>query len=480
MIWGLVIAVVTAAATGHLVLGMLSPTPISWSLRTVRAAIALLTGVALHSLWQFARVALGIGGGRDARFLAYDLALPVIALAVVLVIRRARLATDRGGSVSHGRIGLPSERSHATWLAATSMLACGTGLVFAAKMATLQPDGAWDAWAIWNFKARWLALGGTPWSEILTNSMFATAHPDYPLLLPLSISRLWTMGGGVQVAVPQAFGVCSGALVGMLLVGAAWSLRGPTTAAVAGAGLLMLPGFLRASASQLADVPLACCYLATLVALALGARGDRGRWFVVAGLSAGAATWTKNEGLLFFVSALSGLLAAAVRSANEGPEARRRIGEFVIGAAPFLVAVIVLRSIAIQSDLIAGQSPIATWQRVTTVARYGEILRHGGTLLATMPDVIGAIVFAAYLGLTGFARDVRSALPVVGTLALTACGYFALYVVTPYELSWHLTTSADRLVVQLWPSAVFAALLLTRTPMARSEERGPRIPSGRL
>jgi hypothetical protein len=461
MIWMPVIGVVTAAATGHLVLRILSPVPVSASLRTVRAAMALLIGIALHSLWQFAWVALDVRSGSPARLLVYDTALPALALAAFVATRRAQ--PDAGSSIAVGDAGIPArDRSRRMWLPGLALVACATALVFAAKLAALQPDGEWDAWAIWNFKARWLALGGTPWSEILTNPVLATSHPDYPLLLPLSIARLWRMTGGVPMVVAQTFAVGTGTLVGVLLVGAVWCLRGPTAAAVAGAGLLVLPGFVRASASQLADVPLAACYLATLVALALGARGERGRWFALAGLSAGAAMWTKNEGVLFFGCVLVALLIAAAGCGRQRRETRHRVAAFVAGAAPFAAAVLVLKFIAIDNDLVAGQSVAATWQRVTTLARYGQIVCHATTLLTTMPDPIGVILFAGYLGFRGRAADMRPALPIVGALALTACGYFAMYVVTPNELSWHLDTSADRLLIQLWPSALFAALLLAR------------------
>ncbi len=462
MTWGPVLGVVTAATTGHLVLAGLTPAPVTWAQRAVRAGMALLIGVALHSLWQFVWVARLADRGLGASFPAYDLALPIFALAVLTALRRRSQGANKDARPS-GRTGIPVQARHqGKLLLPTAMLACGIGVVFAANLAAAQPDGAWDAWAIWNFKARWLARGGSSWSDILTNHIFATAHPDYPLLLPLSVSRLWTMTGGVPLAVPQAFGVCAAAVVAALLVGATRVLRGPMSAAVAGAGLLVLPPFLAASASQLADVPLACCYLATLVALALGAQGGQGRWFALAGLSAGAAMWTKNEGTLFFVCALAGLVATAARSGGERREAARRIGEFVAGAAPFIVATVVLRWIALPNDLMAGQSVVATWERLTTAGRHVEILRQGVTLLRTLPDAIGVVGVAGYLGFRGLAPDLRPTMPVVITLALTACGYYALYLVTPSDLSWHLTTSADRLLIQLWPSLVFAALFLTR------------------
>jgi hypothetical protein len=40
-------------------------------------------------------------------------------------------------------------------------------------------------------------------------------------------------------------------------------------------------------------------------------------------------------------------------------------------------------------------------------------------------------------------------------LALTLAGYFFIYLITPYEIYWHLRFSLDRLFMQMWPSAIF-------------------------
>jgi len=45
------------------------------------------------------------------------------------------------------------------------------------------------------------------------------------------------------------------------------------------------------------------------------------------------------------------------------------------------------------------------------------------------------------------------------TLALTLAGYFAIYLITPYDLYWHLRFSLNRLFLQLWPSAIFIFFL---------------------
>jgi hypothetical protein len=52
------------------------------------------------------------------------------------------------------------------------------------------PHGNWDAWAIWNLRARFLIHGGNvaqrAWSPALISS-----HPEYPLLVSGFVARCW-------------------------------------------------------------------------------------------------------------------------------------------------------------------------------------------------------------------------------------------------------------------------------------------------
>ena len=46
------------------------------------------------------------------------------------------------------------------------------------------------------------------------------------------------------------------------------------------------------------------------------------------------------------------------------------------------------------------------------------------------------------------------------TLSLTLAGFFLIYVITPYDIFWHLRNSLNRLFLQLWPSAIFLFFLV--------------------
>ena len=59
-------------------------------------------------------------------------------------------------------------------------------------------------------------------------------------------------------------------------------------------------------------------------------------------------------------------------------------------------------------------------------------------------------------------------------LLLTLAGYFFAYLVTYQPLEWHLATSCDRLLLQLWPSFLFLAFFALPGPrqlLPRPQER---------
>jgi len=66
----------------------------------------------------------------------------------------------------------------------------------------LMPHGETDAIAIWNLRARSLLRGGREWAAVLSPAI-GWSHPDYPLLLPLTVARLWSYAGSETTAVPH-------------------------------------------------------------------------------------------------------------------------------------------------------------------------------------------------------------------------------------------------------------------------------------
>jgi hypothetical protein len=65
------------------------------------------------------------------------------------------------------------------------------------------PHGSWDAWAIWNMRARFLYRGGVHWAQAFSEK-YLWSHPDYPVLVPGNVARIWDYRG--EKKMPEAVG----------------------------------------------------------------------------------------------------------------------------------------------------------------------------------------------------------------------------------------------------------------------------------
>ncbi len=76
------------------------------------------------------------------------------------------------------------------------------------------------------------------------------------------------------------------------------------------------------------------------------------------------------------------------------------------------------------------------------------------------------IVLLLYLFLLGLSKEWKNpnALAALMALFLMLLGYFFIFIITPFDLAWHLATTLDRLLMQLWPSFIFVFFLSVRTP----------------
>ena len=369
-----------------------------------------------------------------------------------------------------------------------------------------EPHRKWDAWVIWNLHARFILRGGEYWQDFLSSGLDWT-HPDYPLLLPLSVVRMWKYAGSETLYGPIVLSILFTLAVAGLLVFSLAILRSRSQGYLAGLVLMGSPYFLDMGAYQFADIPLAFFFLATLVVFFFQDRfsGRHDYSLMLAGLAAALAAWTKNEGLLFLLCVPPARFAWVVRSIG-WRRALRQAGWFVAGALPVLMVLSVFKlQMAPSSDIFAGQGLQPVIERLTDWPRYGQIFAAYAQTALTFtqgivniregfrfnPGVAGVSLLGLYLILIGVrtqGQDRPALLTAATVLILMLAGYFGIYLITPHDLRWHLLTSLNRLFIQLWPGAIFLCFMVARTPeqaMVRSviRERDqflsrPDVPSG--
>lgn len=317
------------------------------------------------------------------------------------------------------------------------------------------PHGWWDAWHQWNPRAALLARPAEPWAE-RSAAMQELFHADYPLLLPgVLAAGLQTLG--VRSLVPPITVSCVFLIATVILVGRGLrAARGWRVGAIGTICLVSPWHFLAAGASQCGDVPLACFVAATITVLGSGPV-DRHR-AVLAGAMLGCAVWTKNEGQLFAAAAAA---AAFPLIWVYRPRTRERMLSICMlaGAAPFvLLAALHKSAVPLANDLVDAWGSGAL-THLLDPARWAQVGSAFAKLLTRWGN---GLVFFLPLIVWWWRRTDRPTDPIARwwgiALALVLLGFAVVYVTTPLELAFHLRSSLDRLLAQLWPSFVIVVL----------------------
>ena len=109
--------------------------------------------------------------------------------------------------------------------------------------------------------------------------------------------------------------------------------------------------------------------------------------------------------------------------------------------------------------------------------RFGHWLWIPGTVLVLGLDlVLGRVAAPTENALAGLRRgrhDIGATSGFrtsVAAILITLAGYFLIYVITPYDVYWHLRFSLNRLFLQLWPSVIFLCFLRLRARRSTTTE----------
>ncbi|HEY9152649.1 MAG TPA: hypothetical protein VIN60_07170 [Anaerolineales bacterium] len=318
-----------------------------------------------------------------------------------------------------------------------------------------EPHGAWDAWMMYNRAARFIYRDQPGWLGSFSHQMDPIFHADYPLQLGMDIAWAWQAAGQETQRTPIVLsGLFMLACAGLL--GASLNLT--QSLGQASIALILLLGSSligNEGASQRADLPLATFFLGTIVLIYFYATSKKPGLLILAGFMAGCAAWTKNEGSLFVLVTLPALFIAFFR---QNPW--RVLGWYLLGLFfPMIVVLYFKKFLAPPSDVLSNgitrsiQQALDLSRHIVILKSFGaDILSFGGWGIGILPILL---IYTLIFKLAP-SSDLRPAYIAIGMiLILQAIGYYGIYLITPYDLQWHIDFSLGRLVFQLYVPFLF-------------------------
>jgi hypothetical protein len=433
---------------------------------TALIALACLIGGLTLGLFSELTFVWELAFGRPAAWVE----IAIIAAAAVLGVLVFR----------HCRRRIPSVTVQAGLPCAVFSAAALFAVYWMFQHAKAFPQGDWDGWAIWNLHARFLYRGSTgAWKDLFGSGM-AWSHPDYPLLLPGLVAGSWTILGAEAPLVPALLSSVFGLLSVSLLTSAMLAITKDARGWLTGLILLATPSFLLQSAHQTADIPLAAYILSTIVALQLAERWRdcRRELLFIAGFAAGLAAWTKNEGLLFIVVLVASLCVVHAWKRTWQALASQMVW-LAAGLAPSLLVIFAFKLLLAPPNDIMSQAALDG--RLISSARYMQIAKAFAEQFVNFGrvGVNPLLIVAAYLLARHWRKQGISQFRFIPIPILAGIGYFAVYLFSPYDLTWHLGTSIDRLFLQLWPGTLFIIVTLPLSSEAMSDGGDDVLPRTR-
>jgi 4-amino-4-deoxy-L-arabinose transferase-like glycosyltransferase len=307
------------------------------------------------------------------------------------------------------------------------------------QVAVAHPYGHWDSWSIWKRAALFLYYG-SPHTFSLE-----LWHPDYPLFYSGLIALLWRIVGEPHPLIPLLvnFAFTFGSFA--LLFVALQHLTTELHAYLITGFLMVTPDFIWYGVSQMADVPFSFFVLLTGISLVIARRNHSIRWMILAGVAVGVALHTKNEGALFLVAVVAYLIIV-------GRLASWRLSlTFLVSVLPFVLLYLYFKVNIVPPNDIINESITAQIPKLLDLSRYGTLILFSLYFLAVYVFIVAAI-----WGVLASQQTVQIKFePVFLIVIFVLLGYGAIFLITPYNLTWHIVTAMERLILHVWSLRLF-------------------------
>jgi len=329
-------------------------------------------------------------------------------------------------------------------------------------MAKFYPYGGWDAWAVWNFKAKFLLMAGNHWNLIFDPALWRSS-PHYPLLLPLINLWGWSFLDEPTYQVPMLTSLLFTFLtMGLLITGLKeWSKS--HLVILSAVCFTVSPFLAKTAVSQYCDVLFGYYLLASIFCLIKARQFNNPGYGFLAGIFTGFLSFTKSEGLVagLILTALSVFYLIGQHeppttfSKKTGIKDKFTMIAFAVGCALTMIPAIVFytflapENITSINGLLSKTNP-ADFTRLKII-----LIFYAMELVSNKWNGLWIVLFFGLsLGWKNILKPQILIIPLFLSLyTLTVSFYY--FTNTYFEIAWWLSVSLNRILGAVIPTVIF-------------------------
>jgi len=384
--------------------------------------------------------------GQYQRFVIIGLSTAALVLLVILNFRQSRKNQTAFLAASF------SIKDITVW----KIIGCGVwGVLFFGIhfLATQNPYGLWDAWALWNMKTKFLIFGGQHWTDVCQKLHWHT-HPDYPLLMPFFHTWVYAIIEKQLTFIPFVFAVLLAMACGLLLYAGLSPFIHKAPAYFASLLLLGNPFYAFMSTAQYADILLAYYLLSGIITIVYFVREKNNHMGLLAGIFLGLMSFTKNEGIV--MALLLFILTSIYLFIKNRTNAKKPVLFFTIGLLLTMSATILFKIFIAPANTDILPNLTAQNAHLINIDRF-MIIKNGilQELFNRKWCFIWPFIFILIvLRLPKFFSK-ESAIFTFFFLGFIGILTIIYITTTTFDLVWWLKTSLARIYLYLLPSILF-------------------------
>jgi len=327
----------------------------------------------------------------------------------------------------------------------------------AGMQAKFYPNGGWDAWAVWNFKAKFLFLSQGEWKNLFDPILWRTS-PHYPLLLPLINVWGWTFTKTPLPSVPLTTSLIFTFLTCGLLFACLRDMTKSSLTFFAPLILITLPFYNSLATSQYSDITLSYYLLASIYCLIMTIHLNKFSYAFLSGIFLGILSFSKPEGMVASILLLAiGTLQFLLFEPKKISLKTKSIPLLflLLGTALAILPSIIFKATCSPGNqtfingLMSESNPI-TFYRVKMVFAFLFMELKNGKW-----NGIWLVLFLGLVLSKGKCFSTKTIIIPLFLLAYLASVLFYYFLNTYFKIEWWLSVTLSRILFSLLPVMLF-------------------------